>query len=305
MKKIIALPLLLAPLVCNSQEVSCRRPFMPASSKTVCASPELSQQDMKVGTLSRRAEFLDPNYSKDSDEFWQNLKKCDGESTCIANLYAQRIEYLQKTIENGRALTPEEDQQAQLGDKKAEQRFADQEDERKKYASQSAENDATLQPEKTTSLPDNHQDPAAPQPAQNTHSANPEIQTHQATAPEITNSSPEPNEQTAIPSIIGEIWRLVPWWAWAVVAAVILFYFSRKKCPRCGKRGKSREISRDFEGSTTEYRDENVQDKHEDASGKLIKTVTRTEQRAVKVDHYTVYFCCDNCQFKWKESQSE
>ena len=169
---------------------------MPASSKTVCGSPELSQQDMKVGTLSRRAELIDPNYSKDKDEFWHDLKKCDGEPTCIANLYSRRIEYLQKTIENGRALTPEEEQQAQLGDKKAEQRFSDQEDARKKYAAQSGANDISSQPEQhatQASMPDDRREPVASQQAPATQSISPDEQHDQDTKSGTANPPSAPN----------------------------------------------------------------------------------------------------------------
>lgn len=301
---------ILLPLSCKSQELSCKQIFMNKSEKAICGSTDLIQLDMKVGTLSRRAKFVDPNYSKDHRLFRSSLKKCNGDLSCITNLYSTRIDYLQGIIDGSRTLTDAEIEKIEQQDQKAAERFASQESARERYASDSNKQltqDKNTPQETSTTLnetPQIYQDNAQQSTDDVLGSPTEAPITPQDQGP--TNPAPSStigNQSGSLKTILG-IWNLLPWWTWAGGAIVFLAYFSRKKCPRCGKRGTSTEVSRDHEGTSTEYRDVVVEDKHRDRHGQLIKTVARTEQRAVKVDHYTVHYRCKNCRHKWSESVS-
>lgn len=281
---------------------------MNKSEKAICGSLDLIQQDLRVGTLSRRAKVLDPQYSKDNRTFRSELKKCNGDLTCISDLYTGRIKTLQDTIDSGRTLSDEEIEIIESRDKKAERKFASQEHARERYADkvhiENEEPEASQQ--NAGKIPNGEDDNQVTPPSNQQQIASISDSQPIAEQAEIAQETDTPTytpPNNATKTIIS-IWNLLPWWLWLGGAILVVGFFSRKKCPRCGKRGTSKEINRSHEGSSTEYRDVDVEDKHRNSRGELIRTVTRTEQRAIKVDHYTVYFRCDNCKHKWQESIS-
>ena len=282
--------------------------FMNKSEKAICGSSDLIQQDLRVGTLSRRAKVLDPHYSKDNRAFRSALKKCDGDLACLSDLYTDRIKTLQDTIDSGRTLSDEEIEEIESRDKKAERKFTSQEHARERYADKALIENEELKASKQNAgeIPNREDDiqvtpPSNQQQIASTSDSQPIAE--QAEIAQETNTTTHDAPNNTIKTTIS-IWNLLPWWAWLGGAILTIGFFSRKKCPRCGKRGTSKEINRTHEGTSTEYRDVDVEDKHRNSRGELIKTVTRTEQRATKVDHYTVYFRCDNCKHKWQESIS-
>ena len=312
MKKLAAIILLLLPITGISQEISCRQLFMNKSEKAICGSTELIQQDARVGTLSRRAQFLDTNYPNDNRTFRSSLKDCKGDLSCLADIYARRIDYLQNTIDNNRPLTNDEQAEVLLGDQKAERRYASQENARGRYIADATAHQETPSSDSAQPMqeavqpvqPESEQENRALVSDSHYNSPAPDVATAQ------TNSQDDLPIQTSLiethtpPSTIAIIWNILPWWAWVGGAVILIGFFSRRKCPRCGKRGSSKELSRDYEGTRTEFRDVDVQDKHHDRHGQLVKTVTRTEQRAVNVKDYTVHYLCTNCRHKWDESES-
>jgi uncharacterized protein len=306
---VFALWLILPLETSAAQEISCKQLFMNKSERAICGSEELIQQDLKVGTLSRRAEFVDSNYGHDNKAFRSALKDCKGELNCLSSVYSGRIAYLQHSIDGGRTLTDEEASRVQESDGEATARFAAQADARAKYAPEANERASRA----NTAAPSDSDEPALAGSKQDTEQAvteadpstsvlePPAAQETPATASPSTSPTPTKQRTDLITLLLN-----LPWWVWAgtVVTIFLVAHTPKPKCPRCGKRGGVKEIGRHHKGSSTAYRDVTVQDEHRDRSGQLMKTVSRTEQRAYETNHYIVDYRCANCRHEWSGSVS-
>lgn len=309
---------LYVPLTCSAQEMSCKQLFMNKSERAICGSVVLIQQDAKVGVLSRRAKIVDPDYAKGDRNFRSFLKKCEGDLGCLESAYSDRISYLQATIDSGRTLTEDESAKIQLQDEKAEKRFISQEGARERYLAEQARKEV----EKVDASPASQEGQKSIASGEggssseidgNEQSATSDLASGRLLSRSDMEQEVDQSGAKILPPTTGQndfllsIVRIlihVPWWVWLIGVIFFFAFFSRKKCRRCGRRGTSREVGRSYEGTSTDYRDVDVETKIKNARGEHVGSTSRKEQRAFKVNHYTVTYKCSNCGYKWEENES-
>lgn len=296
--------LLLAALVAApaaAQELRCTQIFMNASEKRICATPELMEQDATMGRLARRAETVMPDYRREQKAFRQALKRCDGETSCLAQLYTSRIDALNTAVGSMPEPDAEQAKEWAADDAKADLKRQDQAARREAYAAELQEKDAKAQ---ATSAPTVQAEmvKADPAPAEPDASVEPEQVNEEPAAPAPSPAAPplpakdsEPGWGTYAFMIAIALGVWLAFWSWLTTAC--------RRCPRCKKWFGGNVYDYD-QSSHTDYETKTFRDVHRDRNNMPIKTVERQQQVKVRVVQTTDHLKCKVCNHLWSTTST-
>jgi uncharacterized protein len=282
-----------ASSICAAQELRCTQVFMNASEKRICATPALMDLDEQIGELGRRAAMHQDSYKSDQRTFRKALKTCDGEETCLATSYQNRIRELQAYVAS--LPPPTEGEAAKLakaGARAQEKRDA-QAETRGEIAEHLAESETAEQAEALPVAEDAPAEVSMVQPVEVASVAQEPAaaEAEGGTAAPATDKSSGEAGWGGIALLFALITGALVWFKSWLNRAV-------RRCPRCKKWFAGKVIDSE-QDAYTDYQTKTFEDVHKDRNYNVTGRTTKQRQVKIRVGETTNYFQCLHCDCKW------